>query len=82
MFEADITAVMFFEMLNLLKHPCLDDLSREPEHEIEGDACEQLGHTITSPSFQDDKGEDDDVESMGQCNDSGMGLETSRHAVS
>jgi len=59
MFDADLTTMSLFDMLDVLWLPCLADLMRvpdpwpdkegEPEHETEQDGSEQLGHTINAP---------------------------------
>ena len=77
-------------MFDVLWLPVPEDLMRvpdpwpdkegEPEHEDDQEENDQLGNTINATHDDDDR-KDDDVESMGQFNDSGMGSETTRHAL-
>ena len=86
MFDADLTTVSLYDMFDVLWLPIPEDIMRAPtpwpdkEAEPEHEDNDQPGNAITVTPGDDD-GKDDDVESMGQFNDSGMGSETTRHAL-
>ena len=86
MFDADLTTVSLYDMFDVLWLPIPEDIMRAPtpwpdkEAEPEHEDDDQPGNAITVTPGDDD-GKDDDVESIATFNDSGMGSETTRHAL-